>query len=569
MAYAFHTRLAKNITEDYLTCSICLNRYREPRTLPCEHSFCLQCLAEHIKDTQINGVFTCPMDRQQVKLPEDNNDPWECASSFENDTLLAGLIKALNETLHQKEDKKLEETEETLEFFCFGCKEVVTAESAVERHRKSTCDCVKLKKAFQRALPKIASLNKDLESMVVKTTKMKIESKKRAESAKNKDAIKEIESFESKLDNFYKQSKANLQSLKDGLCAPEESKADDKLEKISSIIQNKYESFNDAMENENAVTILKKYAEISNNVPDLHKKIDSIPKSVFRKNSSKFVPNEDLLNCLDSVVNCGHVHTIELSNFKARSDESVFNYYDIAAIGKYMIIIDGENGILKRYLNDCTYVDSLRLRNVCRVAVLSEDEIAVTRIGKKKITLVSIGRKMYVKGHIRTKKPYIGIVWLNVGGFAVSYYDGENPPGLEIISNEGKITKSILGHRNPNGNAPLFVCPMFMTTTTSGDIVLCDYSDTKHIMCFNQHLELLWCHAMNSMPCSASCDRYSLYVTLPEENEVIALYQENGEKMRTIIKESDGIERPYAIHWHSNVLAVTEDESDKIHLIHL
>jgi hypothetical protein len=84
---------------------------------------------------------------QQVKLPEDNNDPWECASSFENDTLLAGLIKALNETLHQKEDKKLEETEETLEFFCFGCKEVVTAESAVEKHRKSTCDCVKLKKA--------------------------------------------------------------------------------------------------------------------------------------------------------------------------------------------------------------------------------------------------------------------------------------------------------------------------------------------------------------------------------------------------------------------------------------
>jgi predicted hydrolase (HD superfamily) len=71
-------------------------------------------------------------------------------------------------------------------------------------------------------------LNKDLEGMVVKTTKMKIESKKRAESAKNKDAIKEIESFESKLDNFYKQSKTNLQSLKDGLCAPEESKADDK-----------------------------------------------------------------------------------------------------------------------------------------------------------------------------------------------------------------------------------------------------------------------------------------------------------------------------------------------------
>jgi hypothetical protein len=58
-------------------------------------------------------------------------------------------------------------------------------------------------------LPKIASLNKDLEGMVVKTTKMKIESKKRAESAKNKDAIKEIESFES-IEGFYESSKKSI-----------------------------------------------------------------------------------------------------------------------------------------------------------------------------------------------------------------------------------------------------------------------------------------------------------------------------------------------------------------------
>eukprot|EP00794_Sanderia_malayensis_P015225 gene15225-16799_t len=44
---------------ELLKCSICLQRYSNPRTLPCQHSFCGQCLASLIKDLYIkHGKFS-------------------------------------------------------------------------------------------------------------------------------------------------------------------------------------------------------------------------------------------------------------------------------------------------------------------------------------------------------------------------------------------------------------------------------------------------------------------------------------------------------------------------------
>ncbi|XP_063284245.1 nuclear factor 7, ovary-like [Pelobates fuscus] len=46
-----------------LTCSVCLNIYRDPVTLPCGHSFCQDCI-ENVLDTQGAREYSCPECRQ-------------------------------------------------------------------------------------------------------------------------------------------------------------------------------------------------------------------------------------------------------------------------------------------------------------------------------------------------------------------------------------------------------------------------------------------------------------------------------------------------------------------------
>ncbi|XP_013413647.1 tripartite motif-containing protein 3 [Lingula anatina] len=58
--------LANQISADHLTCSICLGRYCQPKALPCLHTFCLQCLQDHITATGRSGVFECPNCRKQT-----------------------------------------------------------------------------------------------------------------------------------------------------------------------------------------------------------------------------------------------------------------------------------------------------------------------------------------------------------------------------------------------------------------------------------------------------------------------------------------------------------------------
>uniref|UniRef100_A0A8C5Q1X9 Uncharacterized protein n=1 Tax=Leptobrachium leishanense TaxID=445787 RepID=A0A8C5Q1X9_9ANUR len=43
-----------------LTCSICLNIYTDPVTLPCEHSFCRTCIGKALDMQEVSGAYRCP-----------------------------------------------------------------------------------------------------------------------------------------------------------------------------------------------------------------------------------------------------------------------------------------------------------------------------------------------------------------------------------------------------------------------------------------------------------------------------------------------------------------------------
>jgi len=65
--------VTKDLT-DLTTCSICLELFDNPKSLPCLHAFCLKCLQEHFKNKNPMDEAQCPICRKEFQIPSDGLD---------------------------------------------------------------------------------------------------------------------------------------------------------------------------------------------------------------------------------------------------------------------------------------------------------------------------------------------------------------------------------------------------------------------------------------------------------------------------------------------------------------
>lgn len=98
MALDLQAKLAEE-----LTCKICLDRYKDPRALPCQHSFCHRCLKNvKVVHTPLScgGVghdLPCPLCRRNHPVPIGG------VEGFPKDIKLVGLLDILKQ--HEKEEE--------------------------------------------------------------------------------------------------------------------------------------------------------------------------------------------------------------------------------------------------------------------------------------------------------------------------------------------------------------------------------------------------------------------------------------------------------------------------------
>ena len=68
-------KLAQEIHDEFLTCKICLEAFKSPKSLDCLHTFCEQCIENHVvsecsyKKYSDYREFTCPLCRKRTQLP--------------------------------------------------------------------------------------------------------------------------------------------------------------------------------------------------------------------------------------------------------------------------------------------------------------------------------------------------------------------------------------------------------------------------------------------------------------------------------------------------------------------
>eukprot|EP00918_Siedleckia_nematoides_P099535 GHVU01217699.1.p1 GENE.GHVU01217699.1~~GHVU01217699.1.p1 ORF type:complete len:618 (+),score=96.50 GHVU01217699.1:146-1999(+) len=122
-------KLAQEIHDEFLVCKICLEGYKNPKSLNCLHTFCECCIESHVmsestyKKYSDYREFTCPLCRKRTQLPIGGVK--KLPDNF--------LVSSLSEIVQRQRPSKFP--------FCDICKLV----SRKHKEAKSKClDCAKL-----------------------------------------------------------------------------------------------------------------------------------------------------------------------------------------------------------------------------------------------------------------------------------------------------------------------------------------------------------------------------------------------------------------------------------------
>ena len=123
-----------------LKCSVCLNTYDVPKTLPCLHTFCENCIDECINkrpsataEDLADNEMRCPNCRQKYTLPPGGvkNIP----TNFEIRQIIE-ILQCVPSSPSQSEGSNSckECTMKTVECFCDKCNKIMCAMCAIEKH---------------------------------------------------------------------------------------------------------------------------------------------------------------------------------------------------------------------------------------------------------------------------------------------------------------------------------------------------------------------------------------------------------------------------------------------------
>ena len=136
--------------KEYLTCSVCSEEYTNPRTLPCNHSFCLDCIEQLLTEAQVNICVVSCCYRLVVLLDYSfrmSSTPLFVQHAINNHNYHQNQARDLPRAFHingmldlqaVREDREsCPEHNDPLKVYCETCHEVICRDCAIsERHNK-------------------------------------------------------------------------------------------------------------------------------------------------------------------------------------------------------------------------------------------------------------------------------------------------------------------------------------------------------------------------------------------------------------------------------------------------
>ena len=126
--------------EEQLTCAVCLDLYTSPKTLPCLHSFCQDCLERLPLDKKNDTHYlTCPTCRHHTELPEKGVGAFPVAFHLNN---LREMRSLLRSDILQIKQANCDVHEKPLEIFCETCNVVICVHCTFHSHKSHEYDLI-------------------------------------------------------------------------------------------------------------------------------------------------------------------------------------------------------------------------------------------------------------------------------------------------------------------------------------------------------------------------------------------------------------------------------------------
>ncbi|XP_068583013.1 tripartite motif-containing protein 2 isoform X2 [Cebidichthys violaceus] len=186
--------VVRQIDKQFLICSICLDRYENPKVLPCLHTFCERCLQNYIPAHSL--TLSCPVCRQTSILPEKG------VAALQNNFFITNLMDVLQRAPDSRSQEAAALNNITavatgqlltcpnhggnvMEFYCPPCETAMCQEctsgehgehptvplkDVVEQHKASLQDQLD---AVKKRLPEIDSALQTLSEILLQLTNQK------------------------------------------------------------------------------------------------------------------------------------------------------------------------------------------------------------------------------------------------------------------------------------------------------------------------------------------------------------------------------------------------------------
>jgi len=247
---ARHTAImAARELDDMTECPICIEVFTDPRVLPCQHTFCLNCLQNYGKDSYPGDRTPCPVCRKEFTIPDDGisgmqknffmdkllhvrktsagQEPQLISSDTEADigrgSKSAEILKVSGNMCEQHKLKEIE-------VFCRDCKVAVCMMCVITSHK--THDCLEIEKVSDDLRKLVLSDNHNTSEALKKTEELL----PRLEKEKN-DVIKHLADIEDEINTAADKLIAAIQSDRVKLLSEVESMKLKRVKQLETVKQ--------------------------------------------------------------------------------------------------------------------------------------------------------------------------------------------------------------------------------------------------------------------------------------------------------------------------------------------